>query len=458
MALAYRQSNELLCNIITKQLIFFIVLSCNIQAQPSKAQEISIGEQLPEMEIRNVLNYSSDKIKLADLKDKLIILDFWATNCVGCILSFPKMESLQKQFGKEIQILLVTKQQQNVIENFFIKHKKVKMPSLPIITNDSVLSNLFPYATVPHHVWIDKNRIVRAITHGYNATAENIGAVLENKKTNFSEKRNLTDYDWTNSPLIAGTSIELFSNVQFYSSLMKANEELPGIIGMNKINGSTTSNRIYANKVAIVDLFRMAFSEGNKYNLTPRNTIILEVKDSFKYIYPSDKNLMDEWRAENSYGYELLVPPSKSKNLYIIMQDDLMRYFDVEAKIEKKEINCLVLVKTDEQNKAFNENKIAKSEHKRRNDTMIFINQPLKDLSTILKSILDAKGVIAPFIDQTHYSGTITLDLFFNRYLKNRDELVASLRKQLQRHGLDLVEKKSVTNVLVIKERNSGNE
>jgi len=44
---------------------------------------------------------SSDPLDLAALKGKVVYVDFWASWCEPCRLSFPWMNDLQRQFGKE---------------------------------------------------------------------------------------------------------------------------------------------------------------------------------------------------------------------------------------------------------------------------------------------------------------------------------------------------------------------
>ena len=66
-----------------------------------------IDQLCPEFSFDTLFNYSKEKLSLAELKGKFVIVDFWGTFCLPCIAAFPKLEKWQKQFGDSLQILLV---------------------------------------------------------------------------------------------------------------------------------------------------------------------------------------------------------------------------------------------------------------------------------------------------------------------------------------------------------------
>src|SRR5215510_11038341 len=94
------------------------MLASVILTLQARCQEIKIGEHIPDIELRKLINYKSDKAKLSDFKGKSIILDFWTTYCSNCIFSFPKMDSLQNRFKNDLQIILITPQDSTLIYQF----------------------------------------------------------------------------------------------------------------------------------------------------------------------------------------------------------------------------------------------------------------------------------------------------------------------------------------------------
>ncbi|MCD8540458.1 MAG: TlpA family protein disulfide reductase [Leadbetterella sp.] len=82
---------------------------------PVTAQVLKVGDSIPP-ELWDltlpVVNHPEGKetVTLREHKDKLIILDFWATWCVPCIKSLNKLDNLQKEFGEQLAIVPVTRE------------------------------------------------------------------------------------------------------------------------------------------------------------------------------------------------------------------------------------------------------------------------------------------------------------------------------------------------------------
>src|SRR6185295_15633960 len=65
------------------------------QRQPTKAPELDGGIAW--------LN-TSGPVKLADLKGKVVVLDFWTFCCINCIHTLPDLATLEKKFEKELVV------------------------------------------------------------------------------------------------------------------------------------------------------------------------------------------------------------------------------------------------------------------------------------------------------------------------------------------------------------------
>lgn len=428
-----------------------VFVSCLLYPFIGTGQAIQIGQVIPDVKLTHIINYPVTKARLSDFKEKLIILDFWGTGCAGCIMDFSRFGKLQKIFSDKIQIIMVNKESEDSTKHFFSLHPKIKLPdAIPFVTGDSALSSYFPHRLVPHDVWIDSNNIVRFITEGYNTTSKHIQTFLEGKPMQLSVKNDNFNYVWY-KPLIATLDSAQLSKVYYYSYLMpKINGYSIGV-SREKVHGSKMINKIGLNTATLLRLYTVAYSEGGKYDFWPRNSIILKVPDTSIFILPKDDNLKDQFIANHTYAYELLVPPSMADQLYNFMQQDLIRYFGYEGIIKKMKVKCLVLMKTGEDDRLHSKGGEPRTNlFSRTQDTIrFFINKPFAQFEWYLKGLFEARAVPAPFIDATGYKGNI--DLSVNSSVIENILDISNLNKALKKYGLILKRKKWLTNVLIIR-------
>jgi len=427
--------------LVTGTVIFFLYTNC---------QELKIGNKVPAIEFNQVYNYSSSILKFSDFKGKWMILDFWSIRCASCIKNFPKMDSLQKMFNDKIQIILVSEQGFDTAVYFFEK-LKIKKPDLPIIATDTRLTNFFPHEGVPHLVWIDEDGKFYSATSSSNANVNTIKKLLSGDRIAFKQKVVTKKFESV-KPLIASLDSISFDELLGYSFLVPGKVSFFQTTGIQKINGSKNENRIISTRTTILNLYKKAYTEGSRYNFDYTNSLILEVKDSSKFVRPTDESLTDKWEEENLYSYDLLVPASKSKQLYNIMQEDLERYFNIKGFIEKRRIQCLVLTRTT------NEDKIATKGGKTymaasNSDSLWRIrNVTFNSFVTTLSRILGNKGLPAPLIDKTGYAGNIDISWSKDIFDKFNPLNIDALKKALNQYGLDINFEEAETNVLVLRE------
>jgi thiol-disulfide isomerase/thioredoxin len=116
-------------------------------------------------------------------RNRLIILDFFATWCGSCYKRFPHLDSLQRELGDSVSIILVNtvsaREDSLKVIHFFASRKTPD--GLPyqfrFILGDSVLNKHFPHILIPHYVWIYNNRFIAATGPEW-ITASNIRKVL----------------------------------------------------------------------------------------------------------------------------------------------------------------------------------------------------------------------------------------------------------------------------------------
>ncbi len=312
--------------------------------QPNLAvKQIGIGDRMPDIVISNMINYPAASLRLSDLRGKYIILDFWHTRCSSCINAFPKMQKLQDKFAKQLKVILVGYESKTVIQMFLSNHKQLTglTVDLPIACNDLKLNSYFNPPSYPHYIWIDQKGIVRHISFGSDVTVENLEAVLNNKPVEIGEKNDTLLAFKFSKPLFVKGNAGDGNTILCYSLLSKYVKNMP-TAGRYCYPGDSNS-MIFCYTWPIKGLFQMAFSDYLNGWFIPDNRTILQVEDTAKYVF--NINGVIQWK--NLYAYQLFAPYRSADSLKKMMQQDLMRYFGLEAHMEKKIMKCWVLTAED---------------------------------------------------------------------------------------------------------------
>ncbi|HYM95317.1 MAG TPA: redoxin domain-containing protein [Chitinophagaceae bacterium] len=420
---------------ISVLIIFF--LGCSL---PGYQQSLQIGDTIPDLRLSVSNNGKISSIHLSDLKFKLLILDFWSVTCTACITYFPEIDSLRNAFEGKLQFILVTDNSAPKVEAFLAKFKRIKLPQVPSITGDTILSKLFYHVTIPHHVWIDSNRVVRAITSGYNTTASTIETFLIGKDPGLFVKHEVKGLRLP-VPGAEGNQDALL----YYSYIIKNIQGIRGG-GLGFILDSASHKKIgfKIDATPVIELYKIAWGR-NLFNSPFRydNRIILYARKPGKYLMPADITKYDAWADTNTFYYFLKLHVKKANEIYDFMQIDLERFFGLKAKIEKREINCLALVRTTAQDLIHSAGKdlISVSDEEGR---LQLSNSNMGSLVAGLSYTL--RNISTPVVDETGYR--LNIDILLNT--KPAD--LPSIRKQLNVYGLDLIEKKIWMDMLVLRE------
>ena len=166
-----------------------LFFQAGIRAQPNP-QYLKIGDQMPDLEVSNIMNWKQKTARISDFKGKMVILDFWNSFCASCIAGFPKLDSLQRQFKGKLQVLLVNPSNNHeTVRSMKIVIDRMNAWSdqpftLPVVYRDSVISRNFEFYGVPYSVWIGPDGKIVAIPEKEELTAENIARVIAGEKVN----------------------------------------------------------------------------------------------------------------------------------------------------------------------------------------------------------------------------------------------------------------------------------
>lgn len=317
-------------------------LSFVVQGTAQNIHALKVEDELPSIKLFNVLNYKTNAISLSDYKDKVLIIDFFATWCAPCVRGLSKLQELQNLYKGKIQVFVVTSESLETIKAFLKKATPGSI-NMPFITEDSIMKAYFPHKAIPHEVIIDKNLRVRAITSMEYINDINISRLLLDKKTDWGEKNDFPLFD-VSKPIFEQRSTAETSGVNFlrYSGFTGNIKDLsPGLNFVRDSSKQVIRYNQYNN--SIIELYNLAFDRFPSF-LDPQRCSLV-VADKSRYFYdPSSGLYKRQWEQLNTYSYEAVHPITASdKEIKKKLKDDLDFFFGLESKIVKERRQCLVL-------------------------------------------------------------------------------------------------------------------
>ncbi|VTP91475.1 TlpA family protein disulfide reductase [Sphingobacterium daejeonense] len=297
---------------------------------------LNIGDPIPDALWNTplqVVNHPEGKetITLSEYKDKLIILDFWATWCGTCVASLPRLHELEKEFKDDVIILPVTDQKANDITAFLKKNTVLSPLNIFSVTNDNTYKFHFPYTMLPHEVWISKSGEIQAITHSSDVTKENITLALKGEANSIAQKKDNLTYDDT-LPLLLnnnGADADFFVNRSIITPLIKG---IPTLNSQSKVNDKDSTFRVLSTNASVRRMYTLAFKE---LRTMPLNRTKLELQEPFSV---SQKRFL-----KDLYCYEWIAQISALKYFPQKIKADLNYHFGINGRMEKRNTKCYAI-------------------------------------------------------------------------------------------------------------------
>lgn len=269
-------------------------------------------------------------VTLNRYRGKLILLDFWATYCVPCITSFPKMQVLQQKYQDDLQIILVNNEPVAKATAFLQKRKDEQGEAFTAIVADTLLNNTFPHRTIPHYVWIGKDDKVLAITGEEELEEAKLLQAMAGEGSSFVNKKNIDP------------ALPLFSSADFPTEGL----QMYSLLTKGRVSGLASGTQFRKNQTGV--LLGRAFTNTSFFSLYSTIGRLLQraagqrfSDQQIKYIGADSVGFL-----RDSYNYEFVVPERLSGKLYPMMLHDLNTYSPYVATFKTEETDCLVLERT----------------------------------------------------------------------------------------------------------------
>lgn len=125
--------------------------------------ENAIGNEAPRFKL---LDTQGKWVTLSDFKDKVIILNFWATWCAPCREEIPGFVKLQERYADDVVIIGISMDQDghSMVPRFMERYGM----NYPVLYGDSEVSWAYGGITgIPMTFVIDRNLIIQRVYIGY---------------------------------------------------------------------------------------------------------------------------------------------------------------------------------------------------------------------------------------------------------------------------------------------------
>jgi thiol-disulfide isomerase/thioredoxin len=272
-------------------------------AQDDQIQELKVGDVCPNIPLQ-MTNYSKSSLNLYDLKEKLIVIDFWATWCQPCREFLKTADNLESKFKDGLLILPVTYEDPTVAGNFLTAFNKVNNMNVYSIVNGTYWDHAFPHTIIPHEVWLDSNYRVIGITDDLAVTENNIASVLSGKPTNLPAKVNEMLYPIDeNKPVLTGNQgVPIAdSSVEYRCMVTKY------VAGLHPGASNHPQALICLNQ-SLVQLYKEIAGRFDA-KFFSKNSAIVEVKDTNKIEFPNTRSMDStlRWARKHALCMEFVI-------------------------------------------------------------------------------------------------------------------------------------------------------
>jgi peroxiredoxin/outer membrane lipoprotein-sorting protein len=115
------------------------------------------------------------KIRLSDLRGKVVLLDFWATWCPPCRIELPNIEKLHQEYKEKGLVVLGIDDEDGGTVKGFLKNHKYSLPVLMDVKR--AVHRMYGARAIPTVVVIDPDGVIKAYYVGERSEKDLLAAV-----------------------------------------------------------------------------------------------------------------------------------------------------------------------------------------------------------------------------------------------------------------------------------------
>ncbi|MCA9582183.1 MAG: TlpA family protein disulfide reductase [Myxococcales bacterium] len=131
---------------------------------PSGAHALSTGERAPEIGLQDL---DGKVVKMADLRGKVVLIDFWATWCKPCKAELPVLQKLQKKYGSDLVVVAVSVDRDPSKVRAFLKELGVSVRA--VVDAEHRVAGRYAPPKMPSSYIADGKGIIKFVHEGFKA-------------------------------------------------------------------------------------------------------------------------------------------------------------------------------------------------------------------------------------------------------------------------------------------------
>lgn len=448
------------------QVVIFLLLiiqpiATNAQFYIPDSSSLYVGDRVPD-------KFYTTKYKMFDLstkgeiikdldedREKLIVLDFWANWCKPCLYYLMKMDSISKDLDpSKVKIVPVTYQSSKEL----IKVADRFGWNYTSITEDTVLSKMFPHQSMPHMIWIYKGKVIAKPKSDY-MSKENVDLILRDSIPEIVQSNAIKAIDVTRPLFIKdnGETKSLVENEgfklvgfidQYFTTPLKVYRDKDSVL-LYAINNPLDQIIYQAFQYDVFQLFdNLTAFKWNVNQATLGKQSFNEPAMSYVGNYTEDMHAKD-WMSQNYFSYALKIPVASSDSearlvLQKKMRRVLLSHFGLRIKLiggPRKRYAALRLTKPIEKVKVLLQKQLSLSQSPDTIQAQVpFFDQPhfRSFVSAPLKNMAYLKLDENTIVDETGLAHDFFASFAFPKTMRYATKL-EMVQRELKRYGMKIV-------------------
>ena len=149
-----------------KNICAWLLLPALLFACHTQAASVKPGQLAPALELPLMGTDANGSVSLESLRGKVVYLDFWASWCGPCRLSFPQLEEMRQELGPQgFEVLAVNVDEFEEDANKFL----AELPVSYLVARDAQAATpaLYGILGMPTGFLLDRNGVVSLVHQGY---------------------------------------------------------------------------------------------------------------------------------------------------------------------------------------------------------------------------------------------------------------------------------------------------